>query len=404
MSKNHFHFNEIDQEAINNFLEYLRIPSVHPNINYDACVQFLQNQAERLNLQYRVHYCKPKNPIVIISLIGSDPTLKSILLNSHMDVVPVFEDKWLYKPFDARMDEQGNIYARGTQDMKSVGIQYLEAVRRLQRDNIVLRRTIHLSFVPDEEHGGKLGMREFVKTDEFKKLNIGFALDEGLASIDNTFKVFYGERTCWRFHIHCVGGTGHASLLVNDIASDKVRYLLDKFYNFRNVERKRLENDNKLTIGDVTSINLTMLDGGNQLNVIPNELIMTIDSRIAPTTNLQEWEDTIMRWCKEAGKDTFIVYDQKHPQVPVTNLDDSSPYWVAFKNVFRKLDRHMKMEIFPAGTDCRYIRATGIPAIGFSPICNTPVLLHDHNEYLNVKEKKRIHKLSTFPIANESVR
>lgn len=27
----------------------------------------------------------------------------------------------------------------------------------------------------------------------------------------------------------------------------------------------------------------------------------------------------------------------------------------------------------------------GIPAIGFSPMINTPVLLHDHNEFLNEK-------------------
>lgn len=34
------------------------------------------------------------------------------------------------------------------------------------------------------------------------------------------------------------------------------------------------------------------------------------------------------------------------------------------------------------GTDSRFIRALGIPAIGFSPMNNTPVLLHDHNEFL----------------------
>lgn len=27
----------------------------------------------------------------------------------------------------------------------------------------------------------------------------------------------------------------------------------------------------------------------------------------------------------------------------------------------------------------------GIPAIGFSPMNQTPILLHDHNEYLNEK-------------------
>lgn len=44
--------------------------------------------------------------------------------------------------------ENGKIYARGTQDMKSVGIQYLEAVRYLKEEGQRFKRTIHLSFVP----------------------------------------------------------------------------------------------------------------------------------------------------------------------------------------------------------------------------------------------------------------
>ena len=42
-----------------------------------------------------------------------------------------------------------------------------------------------------------------------------------------------------------------------------------------------------------------------------------------------------------------------------------------------KLD---KAEILPASTDSRYVRKEGIVAFGFSPMANTPVLLHDHNE------------------------
>lgn len=42
-------------------------------------------------------------------------------------------------------------------------------------------------------------------------------------------------------------------------------------------------------------------------------------------------------------------------------------------------------EIFPASTDSRFIRQLGIPALGFSPMRNTPILLHDHNEYIDEK-------------------
>ena len=43
----------------------------------------------------------------------------------------------------------------------------------------------------------------------------------------------------------------------------------------------------------------------------------------------------------------------------------------------------LNQRIFPAATDIRYIRQIGIPAFGFSPMNHTPVLLHDHDEYLN---------------------
>lgn len=43
----------------------------------------------------------------------------------------------------------------------------------------------------------------------------------------------------------------------------------------------------------------------------------------------------------------------------------------------------VNIKVFPGGTDSRYIRSVGIPAIGFSPMNNTPILLHDHDEFLH---------------------
>lgn len=41
-------------------------------------------------------------------------------------------------------------------------------------------------------------MGAFVNHPEFQKLNAGFALDEGYASTNDVFNVFYGERSIWR--------------------------------------------------------------------------------------------------------------------------------------------------------------------------------------------------------------
>lgn len=54
-------------------------------------MEYLKKKADELELPIDVIEIVPKKPIVIISWTGSKPELPSILLNSHMDVVPVYE-------------------------------------------------------------------------------------------------------------------------------------------------------------------------------------------------------------------------------------------------------------------------------------------------------------------------
>lgn len=136
-----------------------------------------------------------ESPVVVIEWTGSEPKLPSIILNSHMDVVPVVEKYWTHPPFGAEIDENGDIFARGTQDTKSIGIQYLAAIRVLKRKGIKqLKRTVYITFVPDEENGGPRGMKGFVETDAFKKMNVAFMLDEGgpLQTENGALHVYYG--------------------------------------------------------------------------------------------------------------------------------------------------------------------------------------------------------------------
>lgn len=115
----------------------------------DGCIAFLRQQAAALDLPIQIHHpvdeCKP---VAVLTWVGESPNEPSIVLNSHMDVVPVFENQWTHPPFGAEIDSEGKIFARGTQDMKSVGMQYLGAIRALKRSGIRLKRTIHVIFVP----------------------------------------------------------------------------------------------------------------------------------------------------------------------------------------------------------------------------------------------------------------
>lgn len=72
-----------------------------------------------------------------------------------------------------------------------------------------------------------------------------------------------------------------------------MRVILDKMTDFRDHEYKRLKNNPELTIGDVTTVNLTQIYGGIQNNVVPPELSLGFDVRIAIDVDMSELEQKV---------------------------------------------------------------------------------------------------------------
>ncbi|XP_064549735.1 aminoacylase-1-like [Drosophila montana] len=372
-----------NNEEIKIFREYLRIPTVHPNIDYTACVEFLKRQAASLDLPVDVEYpVNEANPVVIMKWLGKQPELPGIILNSHTDVVPVFADKWTHDPFTADLDDEGRIYARGAQDMKCVGAQYLAAIRALKAAGYQPKRTVYLTFVPDEEAGGFFGMREFIKGDYFKSLNVGLSLDEGSSSLDDSYYVYFAERTGWHIRFKISGTAGHGSLLLPNTAGEKLNYIVNKMMGFRASQVQALKDNTRLFFGDVTTVNLTQLTGGVQRNVVPAMLEVVFDLRIGIDVDLVAFEQQIRDWCEEAGGGIEIVFEQKDEYIPPTKVDASNPYWTAFEKALNELNLKFRTHVCPGNTDSRFLRSVGIPAIGFSPMNSTPILLHDHDEYI----------------------
>lgn len=175
---------------------------------------------------------------------------------------------------------------------------------------------------------------------------------------------------------------GHGSLLLKNTVAEKLRLLLDEIYDYRSAQERKLEENPDLLLGDVTTLNITQIKGGKQRNVLPPVVEVTVDIRIAITEDLVEFEEMINRWAKTSGEGVEIDFLVKEGNIPPTKTDHTNLFWKAFKDAADELGLKFKLQVFPAGTDAVYIREAGIPAIGFSPMNNTPVLLHDHDEYL----------------------
>jgi aminoacylase len=320
--------------AVDRFREYLRIKTVQPEPDYQSAIGFIERQAHEIGLTYKCIEVAKGYPVAILSWYGSQPDLPSIMLNSHMDVVPVYPEHWSCDPFEAAMKENGDIVARGTQDMKSVGMQYLEAIRLLKLSNYCPLRTIHVTFVPDEEVGGKLGMAAFVKHDEFRALNVGFSLDEGLASPTDTFVVYHSQRATSWLRVTFRGNPGHASRFIQDIAAEKMVRFSNKMMDYRKAQYDKLMGDPNVTDGDVTCVNMTMLSGGVQPNVVPTELSATYDIRVTPNDDVGLIEQMLHSWLEPNCSFEWIYKDVVSPP---TIVDSTSIWWTAFNSACQSL-------------------------------------------------------------------
>ncbi|CAN0915308.1 ACY1 [Linum grandiflorum] len=222
-----------ESTPVTRFQQYLRFNTAHPNPNYTAPVSFLTSIAHSLHLKTQIHEFLPDKPVLIVTWAGSDPSLPSILLNSHLDSVPAEPSKWTHPPFSAVRDQDGRIFARGAQDDKCIAIQYLEAIRNLIRDGFLPVRTVHISYVPDEEIGGQDGAEKFVASKVFDELRVGFMLDEGQASVNDEFRVFYADRCPWKVIIKASGQPGHGSRLYDNGAMENLMKSVEVISRFR---------------------------------------------------------------------------------------------------------------------------------------------------------------------------
>lgn len=101
--------------------------------------------------------------------------------------------------------------------------------------------------------------------------------------------------------------------------------------DYRQSQVDILDQNPDLVLGDVTTVNLTILQGGVQVNVVPPEFVASIDMRIAIDVDLDDFERQLNTWLQESGDGLEIVFTGKDNFVEPTKLDDSNPYWVAMK-------------------------------------------------------------------------
>ncbi|TKY69050.1 Aminoacylase-1 protein [Spatholobus suberectus] len=226
-------------------------------------------------------------------------------------------------------------------------------------------------------------------------MNVGVALDEGLASPDEHYRVFYASRSPWWLVIKAGGAPGHGSKLYDNSAVENLLESIESIRRFRTSQCNLIKAGLK-AVGDVVSVNMVFLKAGTPfptgfvMNLQPSEAEAGFDIRVPPTVDPESFEKRIAEEWAPSSRNMSFTFKQKEPvsdksgKPVLTKTDGSNPWWNLLENAVQKVGGKLgKPEIFTAATDARHYRPCGFPVIGFSPMANTPILLHEDNEIVS---------------------
>jgi len=375
----------IQGEAVGLLEQYVRIDTSNPPGDTRRTADFLESVLKRDGVPVTRYESQPGKAILLARLKGAGAG-KPILLLHHMDVVPADRSRWKTDPF-APTIQNGEMWGRGTMDMKGLGVAHLLAFLTLKRQNIPLSRDVILMAVPDEEVGGQLGARWMIEH-HFAELDPEYVLDEGgfgSADLFTPGKLVFGisvaeKQIAW-MRVRAEGVAGHGSQPHDQNPNDRlVRALTRLLAQPMPAPSNPVLDTMKARVGTFaqnkftnaiqhSTIALTTLDAGvgdpKKVNVIPSAAEAQLDCRLLPGTDARQWvRDVAARLGDPSLKvEAFYISD------PSIVSPTDSPMYQALETAIR---RHYPAAtvtpmLIPYGTDSNAFRAKGARSYGVFP-------------------------------------
>jgi succinyl-diaminopimelate desuccinylase len=201
-----------------------------------------------------------------------------IALNAHGDVVPP-GDGWSKPPY-AGLIEDGRMFGRGVAVSKSDFATYAFALRAVEAAGAQLEGTVELHFTYDEEFGGLLGPGYLLRQQLSKP---DLAIAAGFA-----YAVVTAHNGCLQLEVSVRGKAAHAALPESghDALAAAVA-ILNALYS----ERRGYATTRSGLPGIATpTLNVGLIEGGINTNVVPDKVTLRLDRRIIPEEDAQAVE------------------------------------------------------------------------------------------------------------------
>ena len=418
-------WDQLLNEAVRYLQEYIQIQTVNPPGNELEGAKFLKRIFDAESIPCEVFEPAQGRGNLLATLKGSGEKRPILLLN-HIDVVPAEREHWEVDPFEGIIKD-GYLYGRGALDDKSMGIVEMMVLLTLKREKIPLERDLLFFASADEETGGRWGV-EWAMENISPLKESEYALNEGghvlldESGKPNRYEISNGQKILFQLRLKAKGTSGHASRPLPDNPNVKLVHALERVtkwetpYNILPMvkeyflkiapkqpldERKFFEDIEKglrhppfstqLSSNPIynamlrDTISLTILQGGNKVNVIPSESMATLDCRLIPGSSRENFLKEIK---SRLGDEIDIEVISESPSLPPSSLDTDLLQAIQKFAAGNDPGCPVVPLLLSGATDGRFLREKGVITYDFCPFRLTEedsLKVHGNNERIAVE-------------------
>ena len=383
----------------------VQVDTTNPPGNEAPAIRIVQEVLENAGISVELVSQDPARPNLVARLAG-EGTSPPLLLQGHVDVVPITGQSWSHDPFGGETVD-GFVWGRGTLDMKGPIVMMIDALLRLASDPTPPAGDIILAVLADEEMQGTLGARFLVEQHPSLFDGVRFAIGEfGGFPFDLDGKRFYpiqiAERIGVVFQLTIEGPAGHGSLPIRGGAMAKLGRIL------RILDRRRLPIhltpatrlmveglqqhttgatrvalgrllDERSAAGTLrllrtrlgmlepmfrNTVSPTVVRGGDKHNVIPARITLGLDGRMLPGFTPEQFEAELRELVGPECDIRMTTDGATTPPEPDLGLFPL----LAEALLEQDPDGIPIPFLLPAVTDGRWFAQLGIQPYGFTPI------------------------------------
>ena len=221
----------------------------------------------------------------------------TIALNAHGDVVPPGEG-WTHPPYGGEIEgdlDTGRLYGRAAAVSKCDFTTFIHAVRALEAvaadQGIALQGSIELHFTYDEEWGGELGPGWL--------LQHGHTKPDVMIAAGFSYQVVVAHNGCLQLEVTVQGDMSHAA--IPDSGTDALQgavHLMNALYQ---LNRDYLGVRSEVTGITHPYLNIGLIQGGTNTNVIPGKVVFKLDRRMIPEENPEQVEADLRHTIAQAA-------------------------------------------------------------------------------------------------------